>query len=626
MYHLFALSKAATITFSPSIRTHSVSVSTDSNPSSTDSISWQNIFSLAKQHKKNLIQAHLIAIMAAVILVPVPMLMPLLVDEVLLDKPGFMVEIINATFPADWHGPMLTIISVMIVTMILRFIGTLLSVWQTREFTLVAKDITFKLRTNLLQLLQTISMAEYETIGSGAVASHLVTDIDTIDNFIGSALSKFLVAILIIIGVAATLLWIHWQLALFILIMNPIVIYFTTVLGKKVKELKKRENSAVEIFQQSLTETLDAIQQIRASNRERHYLYRVIDKARGVKQSSVNFSWKSDAANRLSFFIFLMGFEVFRAVSMLMVVFSSLSIGQMFAVYAYLWFMMTPVQEILSIQYSYFSANAALGRLNRLLKLNKEPVYPQIHNPFKNSITASVRIQDIHFSYIKEEPILKGVSLTIQPGQKIALVGASGGGKSTMIQVLLGLYPASKGQIYFNDIPISEIGLSTVRENIATVLQQPALFNDTIRNNLTMGRDFNEQELWQALEIAQLKSTILEQKNKLDTIVGKNGIRLSGGQRQRLAIARMILTAPKVVILDEATSALDTATEEKLHKALETFLQGRTTLIIAHRLSAIKQADKAYVFDGGIIIDEGHHEELVQKEGLYQQLYGQRQR
>ena len=407
--------------------------------------------------------------------------------------------------------------------------------------------------------------------------------------------------------------------------MNPIVIYFTTVLGKKVKELKKRENSAVEIFQQSLTETLDAIQQIRASNRERHYLYRVIDKARGVKQSSVNFSWKSDAANRLSFFIFLMGFEVFRAVSMLMVVFSSLSIGQMFAVYAYLWFMMTPVQEILSIQYSYFSANAALGRLNRLLKLNKEPVYPQIHNPFKNSITASVRIQDIHFSYIKEEPILKGVSLTIQPGQKIALVGASGGGKSTMIQVLLGLYPASKGQIYFNDIPISEIGLSTVRENIATVLQQPALFNDTIRNNLTMGRDFNEQELWQALEIAQLKSTILEQKNKLDTIVGKNGIRLSGGQRQRLAIARMILTAPKVVILDEATSALDTATEEKLHKALETFLQGRTTLIIAHRLSAIKQADKAYVFDGGIIIDEGHHEELVQKEGLYQQLYGQRQ-
>ena len=600
-------------------------ISTSTSPA-IDSISWNKIILLAKQHKKILIQAHIIAIFAAIILVPVPMLMPLLVDEVLLNKPGFMVHGINEIFPADWQGPALTVISVMLFTIMLRFIGTLLSVWQTREFTLIAKDITFKLRSDLLHLLQTISMAEYETIGSGAVASHLVTDIDTIDNFIGSALSKLLVAILIIIGVAATLLWIHWQLALFILVMNPIVIYFTTVLGKKVKDLKKSENSAVEIFQQSLTETLDAIQQIRASNRERHYLQRVIDKARGVQQTSASFSWKSDAANRLSFFIFLMGFEVFRAVSMLMVVFSSLSIGQMFAVYAYLWFMMSPVQEILSIQYSYFSANAALNRLNRLLNLQKEPVYQQISNPFENLKTASVKIDDIHFSYNKDEPVLNGVSLTIQAGEKIALVGASGGGKSTMIQVLLGLYPPSSGQIYFNGTPVSDIGLSTVRENIATVLQNPALFNDSIRNNQTMGRQIDEQKLWQALEIAQLKQTILQQKDQLDTIVGRNGIRLSGGQRQRLAIARMILTEPKVVILDEATSALDTTTEENLHKALENFLQGRTTLIIAHRLSAIKQADRAYVFDGGKIIDEGQHRELVQKEGLYQQLYGDKQR
>lgn len=595
------------------------------NPSATEKISWQKIFSLARQHKKILIQAHLIAILAAVILVPVPMLMPLLVDEVLLEKPGFMVATINPLFPQSWHSPALYIISIMIVTMTLRLFGTLLSVWQTREFTLVAKDITFHLRKDLLHRLQTISMAEYETLGSGAVASHLVTDIDTIDAFIGSALSKFLVAVLIILGIAFTLLWIHWQLALFILIMNPIVIYFTTILGKKVKELKKRENSAVETFQQSLTETLDAIQQIRASNRERHYLLRVIDRARGVKQNSANFSWKSDAANRLSFFIFLMGFEVFRAVSMLMVVFSSLSIGQMFAVYAYLWFMMTPVQEILGIQYNYFSANAALKRLNRLLTLKKEPVYESKLNPFQNHTTASLSIENIHFSYANGEPVLDGVSLDIKAGEKIALVGASGGGKSTLIQVILGLYPASQGQIYFNQIPVSDIGLSTVRENTATVLQHPALFNDSIRNNLTMGINLDDEKLWQALDIAQLKQTIDEQPGKLDTIVGHNGIRLSGGQRQRLAIARMILTNPKVVILDEATSALDTATEEKLHKALEKFLEGRTTLIIAHRLSAIKQADRAFVFDGGKIIDEGHHDDLVNRDGLYQQLYGYRQ-
>jgi ATP-binding cassette subfamily C protein len=588
-------------------------------------ISWQSIFDLARQHRSILIQAHIIAILAAAILVPVPMLMPMLVDEVLLEQPGPVVAFIDSLSPREWHGPVLHILAVMLITILLRLVGTVLSVWQTREFTLAAKDITYHLRKRLLNRLQTISMAEYETLGSGAVASHLVTDIDTIDSFIGNALSKFLVALLIIAGVAAVLFWMHWQLALFIMIMNPVVIYFTTVLGKKVKELKKRENGAVEIFQQSLTETLDAIQQIRASNRERHYLLRVIDRARGVRENSASFSWKSDAANRLSFFIFLMGFEIFRAVSMLMVIFSSLTIGQMFAVYAYLWFMMTPVQEILSIQYSYFSANAALQRLNRLLTLATEPVYPAHNNPFEAHKTASLRIQDIHFAYADGEPVLDGVSLHIRAGEKVALVGASGGGKSTLVQVILGLYPPSRGQIWFNDVAVSEIGLETVRDNIATVLQHPALFNDSVRSNLTMGRDMPDEKLWQALDIAQLRQTIEEQAHGLDSIVGRNGIRLSGGQRQRLAIARMILSDPKVVILDEATSALDTTTEEKLHLALQHFLDGRTTLIIAHRLSAIKQADRAFVFDGGRIIDEGHHDELVARDGLYQQLYGQRQ-
>jgi ATP-binding cassette subfamily C protein len=221
--------------------------------------------------------------------------------------------------------------------------------------------------------------------------------------------------------------------------------------------------------------------------------------------------------------------------------------------------------------------------------------------------------------------VLDGVSLNISAGEKIALVGASGGGKSTLVQVILGLYPPSSGHIRFNGVAVEQIGLDRVRRHVATVLQHPALFNDSIRSNLTMGQELDDDALWQALEIAQLKPTIDQLPEKLDTIVGRNGIRLSGGQRQRLAIARMILTDPSVVILDEATSALDAATEEKLHLALQRFLQGRTTLIIAHRLSAVKQADRAYVFDGGKIIDEGRHDELVNRGGLYRELYGQRQ-
>jgi ATP-binding cassette subfamily C protein len=586
---------------------------------------WSYIFNIAMQHRPVLLQAHVIAILAALMSVPVPLLMPLLVDEVLLHKPGAMVGFMDRLFPDSWQGPLLYILAVMLLTMTLRLLAMSLAVWQTREFTQVAKDITYRIRSSLLQRLQLISMAEYETLGSGAVASHLVTDVEAIDQFIGSALSKFIVALLSIIGVAAILLWIHWQLALFILVMNPLVIYFTTVLGKKVKQLKKTENSAFELFQQALSETLDGIQQIRASNRERHYFLRVIDRARGVKQHSSAFSWKSDAANRLSFFVFLMGFEMFRAVSMLMVVFSSLSIGQMFAVYAYLWFMMAPVQEVLGIQYSYYAANAALSRLNRLLALQQEPQYAHQENPFADRHTVGIRLEHVSFAYGDGEPVLRDVSLHIRAGEKIALVGASGGGKSTLVQVILGLYPAQQGQLYFDDVEISRIGLDVVRENVATVLQHPALFNDTVRNNLGMGRELAEDALWQALEVAQLKDLVVQLPLQLDTMVGRNGVRLSGGQRQRLAVARMLLMDPRVVILDEATSALDTDTEFRLHQALQGFLQGRTTLIIAHRLSAVKQADRAYVFDGGRIIDEGQHDELVSRDGLYQQLYGRHQ-
>jgi len=174
-------------------------------------------------------------------------------------------------------------------------------------------------------------------------------------------------------------------------------------------------------------------------------------------------------------------------------------------------------------------------------------------------------------------------------------------------------------------VRVTEIGLDVVRENVATVLQHPAMFNDTVRMNLSLGQEFTDAELWQALEVAQLREVVESTADKLDTIVGTHGIRLSGGQRQRLAIARMVLSDPKVVILDEATSALDAETEAKLHQALRVFLEQRTTLIIAHRLSAVKQADRVYVFDDGQIIEEGQHEELLQKDGLYARLYGKLQ-
>jgi len=170
-------------------------------------------------------------------------------------------------------------------------------------------------------------------------------------------------------------------------------------------------------------------------------------------------------------------------------------------------------------------------------------------------------------------------------------------------------------------VPVTEIGWETVREHVGVVLQHPVLFNDSVRANLTLGREVDDAMLWQALEIAQLRDIIAALPHGLDTVVGRQGVRLSGGQRQRLAIARMIVADPRIVILDEATSALDTDTERRLHQALAGFLAGRTTLIIAHRLSAVKQADRILVFESGHVVEEGGHEELIHRGGLYHKLY-----
>ncbi len=371
-----------------------------------------------------------------------------------------------------------------------------------------------------------------------------------------------------------------------------------------------------------MVETLDGIYQLRAANRERDYLQQLKDQANEVRRNADKYAWQSEAAGRLSFLLFLLGFELFRAIAMVMVLFSDLTIGQIFAVFGYLWFMLGPVQELLGIQFSWYSAKAALTRINSLLELDEEPRTISKINPFKPHQQVDVALENVSFSYDNDKDVLNHLNLHIPAGKKVALVGASGGGKSTLIQLLIGVYKQRSGIIRFNGVNTDDIGFDIIRDKIAVVLQQPILFNDSLRHNLTLGREYDDFSIWNALKVAQLQDVTDKLVDGLETQIGRNGIRLSGGQRQRLAIARMILSDPQFVILDEATSALDTATEAALHTALSEFLKGRTTLIVAHRLSAVKQADLIYVLEDGQVTQSGTHIELVEAEGLYQTLYG----
>lgn len=564
--------------------------------------SWKKIFNLLKKDKKYFVIAQILALFATAASVLIPLLMPLLVDEVLLDKPGWIVNSINSLL-GEGSAFYYTMI-VLAIVIFLRFLYAFLNILQNRIFETISKNITFKIRKDLLLHLEKVSMAEYELSGSGLVASRLVTDIETVDKFLSISISRLIISVLSLIGISIVLLFIHWQLALFILFLNPMVVIFATKLSRYVAKLKKEENRAIEVFQKALVETLELFEQIRAVNKEGYFFEKIIQKAKDVKGRSISFSWKSDAASRISFLVFVSGFEIFRAAGILTVAYSNLSIGLMLAIFGYLWFMMTPIQEILNIQYSYKNASVALDRINELFSLKKEPNYPHIKNPFRQK-SVEIRLEKVSFGYEKNKKILKDISMIIPAAKKIAIVGASGSGKTTLSRILVGFYPIDSGDIYYNSISIKKIGLDVVRENVSLVLQTPMLFNDTLRFNITLGKRVDESKLLNAIKIAQLEEVIKYLPNGLDTYVGKGGIRLSGGERQRVAIARMIIQDPKVVILDESTSALDMDTESRVFDLLNGFLKDKTTIIIAHRVSTIKQADFIYVLDNGKIVKSG---------------------
>ena len=579
-----------------------------------EKISVKYIFKLLLENKKTLILGQIITIIAILISVPIPLLLPLLVDEVLLKKPDFFVNNINDFL--GYGSAFYYIAIVTIIVLLLRLLYFIFGVIITKIFTKISKYVTFKIREKLLNHLEHVNMNEYESLGSGSISANLVTDVNTLDNFIVSVASKFMASILTLIAVAIVIIKIDLILGLMILFIQPIIMIISKKIANKTGILKKEENKAIESFQNNINETLDLFGQIKASNKENFFFDESIKKAKNIQKTSNEFNYKSVAYERFSFTIFLFAFEIFRAVGLILVAYSDLSIGLMFAMFGYIWFIMTPVQDILTIQYSYASANAAINRINKILDLKTENNGSKELDKSLNRVDISIK--NLSFSYNENKQTLKDISFDIKAGEKIAIIGSSGSGKTTIANLISGFYAKNSGDIFFNNISIDELNKQSLRENIFLVLQMPILFNNTLRFNITMGNEnINDEEIFKALRIAQLEDIVKNMNEGLDTIVGKHGIRLSGGQRQRLSIARMIIANPAVVIFDESTSALDVHTETKLFNDLKEFLKEKTVITIAHRLSTVKNADMIYVLEEGSLVQSGKHEKLEEQEGHY---------
>ncbi|WP_373036206.1 ABC transporter ATP-binding protein [Sulfurimonas sp.] len=575
-------------------------------------ITLKTIYNLILEKKPALIYGQIITLIAILVSVPIPLMLPIMVDEILLDKPAHFVDAINFFIGGTTAFYYIAIVTVVVI--LLRFIYYFLGVIITKIFTKISKHVTFMIRKRLIEHLKIASMNEYETLGSGAITSNLVTDVNTLDNFIITSVSKFVSSILTLVAVAIVMIVIDPVLGILILIIQPLIMLMSKKMASIVGNLKKEENSAIEKFQDNIGETLDLYGQIKASNKEDYFFSEAVSHAKKVQTTSNEYGYKSVAYEKLSYTIFLTMFEIIRASGLVLVAYSDLSIGMMFAMFGYIWFIMTPVQDILSMQYSYASAMSAIKRINKILTLKTE----KSGNKKIESEKLHISLENLDFSYSNEKPILQDISINIDAGSKIALIGASGSGKTTLAQVISGFYAKNSGSLRYNGIDIEEIDKSSLRERIFLVLQMPILFNSTLRFNITMGDEsISDDDIYKALQTAQLRDMIEQMQEGLDTIVGRHGIRLSGGQRQRLSIARMIIADPSVVIFDESTSALDVHTEAKLQTTIAPLLKDKTVITIAHRLSTVKNADVIYVLDAGKIVQHGTHEELEAEEGHY---------
>lgn len=577
----------------------------------TGNYTFKTLYYQIKAQKNDFWRTTLYGVVATLLLLPIPMLIPLLIDEVLLEHPGKMTEMISVFFDSNEIWVYITIILVMVLA--LRFMAFFFNNQKTFYATKITQKIAYLLRHRILHHLERVSISEYETLKSGGIASKTVQDVGSVSGFAGQLVTTVFSASVMLVGIAGVMLWMNWVLALLVFMLNPLFLGFSRLLGRKTGKLLRRQHEAYQLYNELLNETLELFIQVRASNQERSFFGLLQGRAKEIEKASLDYGYRAAVAQSSSALLTSTVVDIFRALGIAAVAYSDLTIGMMIAFLFYLSTLVTPIQQLMGLIISYQSTKPAFERINALLCLSHEPHYSHQADPFDNAKTTSVELKKISFSYTNGKQVLHDISLKAETGEKIAIIGPSGSGKTTIAQIMVGFYPSHSGEILYGNVPIEQIGLPVVRENVALMLQQALFFNDTIRINLTLSKEKSDEEIYEALKSAQLESFVRQLEDGLDTPIGKNGIRLSGGQRQRLAIARLILSDPKIVIFDEATSSLDNATEFHLYETLSPFLKGRTTIIIAHRTTTIKQADHVYLIEEGKVEAQGSYDELKAK-------------
>ncbi|PWK13143.1 ABC transporter ATP-binding protein [Tumebacillus permanentifrigoris] len=484
----------------------------------------------------------------------------------------------------------------------------------------IGLDVISDMQMRAFRKLHRAPMSMFATTPRGDILYRLTHDVEAIQQLNSTVIPRFLQQLLGAIAAFAAVITLYWPVAVLMVGVFVIYLYPSFKLGKKVRGLSATQRDMLAALYSHAQESIESIKLVRTFQLEDREYAHQNDGLEAWKRFAIRAALISKVNWRLGnalqvmapgFVMLLGGYAVWRG---------EITVGTLVACIGFIPAMFMPIRSLAENALTIQQAIPALHRLYEYFDLPEEQ--PEGLPKFA-TVQGKIEMEDLWFRYPgTEEPILRGISLAIEPGQHIGLVGASGGGKSTLIQLLLGLYTPEQGRVAVDGCDLNEYDRNSLRLQVGVVSQETFLLNETLRKNLLYSKpDATQAELDRAVVAAGLTEMIESLPDGYETVVGERGLKLSGGQKQRVAMARAILRHPQVLIFDEATSSLDGETEERVQAALEELIPGRTTITIAHRLVTVRHADRIFVLVGGQIAESGTHDELLAMQGQYHQLY-----
>lgn len=458
-----------------------------------------------------------------------------------------------------------------------------------------------------------------DTHSHGDVMSRMTNDVENISATVSQALPSLFSGVLTIIGTAAIMLWLCWQLALLSCASILLTVIATRLLSNYVRKYSKERQTLLGSMNGTVEEIVNGYRTVVAYNEQEHSSARFCTVSDKLTKAGIRTEVCSGIMGPLMNCIGNIGFVVIAAFGGYFAIHGLISVGVISAFIVYAKQFSRPINEIAQIYGQLQSAIAGAERVFQVLDETSEDLYGLVWEDDEN---VAVRFEDVQFGYNKDKPVLKDFNLTIPAGKKVALVGSTGSGKSTVVNLLMRYYDIDKGAIWINDQNVEEITRDSLRKHVAIVLQDTVLFSDTIRRNLQYANETaTEAEIKKAAAMSRCHEMIELLPQGYDTLLTGGGENISQGQRQLLAIARAFVANPRILILDEATSNVDTRTEKAIQDAMQQVMKGRTSIVIAHRLSTIRDADLIVVLDQGRIVEQGSHEELLARRQKYYELY-----